>query len=68
MATQDLNKVSVGDLQKELAQERSELHHLKFQAANTQLNNVREIRAKRKRIAQILGEINARVKQANHSE
>lgn len=68
MSNQDLQKASVGDLQKQLADERSELHHLKFQAANTQLNNVRAIRAKRKQIAQILGEINARVKQGNQSE
>jgi ribosomal protein L29 len=68
MSSQDLHKLSTSDLQKKLAEERGELHHLKFQAANAQLNNVRAIRATRKRVAQILSALNASIKEANQSE
>lgn len=60
MSNKDIHKLSPAELQKELADERSELHHLRFKAANSQLNNVRNIREVRGRIARLLTEINSR--------
>lgn len=61
MSNKDIHKLSPAELQKALADERSELHHLRFKASNSQLNNVRDIRQIRGRIARLLTEINSRI-------
>lgn len=63
--TQDMKKLSDTELQEMLSQERSDLHNFRFQAGNAQLNNVRQIRTTRARIARILTEMNTRTKAKN---
>jgi len=65
MSNQDIHKLSDKELQKMIADERSTLHNLKFQAASGQLKNVRSIRNSRQQIAQLLTELSQRVLSSN---
>ncbi|MBD3248179.1 50S ribosomal protein L29 [Candidatus Falkowbacteria bacterium] len=60
MELKELNKKSIKDLQSLLAQSRDKLRSLRFKDANKQLKNIREIRAIKKTIAQILTLLNSK--------
>lgn len=61
----DLQKKSVKDLEKMVAEKREELREFRFKSAGSRTRNVREGRNTRKEIAQILTELNLRTKVAN---
>lgn len=54
MDMQSLKNASATELNRLLVEARSKLHDLRFQAATRQLTKVRQIRALRREIAQIL--------------
>lgn len=58
MEIKELQKKSVQDLHKLLAEKRDELRALRFKVANKQLKDIRDIRETRKAIAQILTVLN----------
>lgn len=53
----DLNKKSASELQKMLTEERQKLYELRLKLSVNQLKEVRQVRATRKRIAQILTQL-----------
>jgi len=57
MKFKDLQKKSQEDLQKILQEERENLRDLRFKDSNKQLKNVKEIKATRLTIAQVLTKI-----------
>ncbi len=58
MEFKELKKKSESELQKLLAEQREKLREMRFKDANKQLKDVRQIRAVRTEIAQILTLIN----------
>lgn len=58
MEFKELKKQSVSDLHRILAENRDKLRELRFKDANKQLKNVRDIRAIKQEIAQVLTLLN----------
>lgn len=58
MDIKELKNKKTSDLHKTLAESRDKLRDLRFKDASRQLKNVREIRAVRKTIAQVLSLLN----------
>jgi ribosomal protein L29 len=58
MEIKDLRKKDKKELAKMLATDRAKLRELRFSNSNKQLKNIRQIRALRKQIAQLLTVIN----------
>ena len=56
----DLNKYSVEDLHKEIAEKREALRTFRFGSAGSRSRNVREGRTLRKDIARLMTEVSAR--------
>ncbi len=65
MEIKDIKNSSIAELHKMLSEKRSELMNLRFKDANKQLKDVREIRAIKKTIAQVLTILKTKTKGEN---
>jgi ribosomal protein L29 len=61
---EEIRKKTDGDLRKLLTEKREDLRKFRFDVTGTRVRNVKFGRGVRKEIAQILTELNARVKQS----
>lgn len=68
MSVKELKSSNYQELQKRLAKAREELRSLRFQVASKQVKNFRQLRDKRREVAQILTFINQQKKKQNKAK